>query len=233
LGGDVTLRARAADILRFLVRPTFCPAPMAWGGAAARTMLAAGLVHAALGASLLVPLWLAGRGAGVLPAPGSDPGSLAASPLAFLVIAPLLEELLFRGWLTGRVAALRFAAAGFAAMALMLAGVTLVPGQAHALGLAGAAVAFAGLIHWGLTRDVPPLFVRHFGAIAWGSALLFGLVHLGNYGGLESPLGALVVLPQVLGGLLLAYLRTRIGLQAAIAYHAGYNALVIVAAGSW
>lgn len=229
------LRERLADAARFTVRPTFVAQPTAWGREAALALLAAGIVHLGLLAAVIGPLWLASRGAGVLPAPESDPGSLAASPLAFLVIAPLVEELVFRGWLSGRVAALRFAACGFAAMALMLAGVSLAPDHGRLLAWTGAAVALAGLVHWGLTReratarDVPLAFIRHFGVIVWAQALLFGAIHLGNYAAPASPLGLLVVLPQVLGGLLLAYIRTRAGLAAAMAYHAGYNGLVLLA----
>ncbi|MFM7349833.1 MAG: type II CAAX prenyl endopeptidase Rce1 family protein, partial [Erythrobacter sp.] len=101
------------------------------------------------------------------------------------------------------------------------------------------AVALAGLVHWGLTRartdarTVPPAFIRHFGAIVWAQALLFGLIHLGNYAAPASPLGLAVVLPQVLGGLLLAYIRTRAGVAAGMAYHAGYNALVLAGAAGW
>lgn len=235
MGGALSLRARLADAARFVARPTFMAEPMPWGRETLARLLSVAILHAALGTCLLLPLWLGGRSTGVLPAPDLHPGTLAASPLAFLVIAPLLEELLFRGWLTGKRAALRFAAWGFAGMALMLAGVTLAPDHAHALSLAGVAAIFAGLIQWGLTRRraaaVPPLFMRHFGAIVWASALLFGLVHLGNYAASASALGVLVVLPQVIGGVLLAYVRTRLGLAAAIGYHASYNALVLLAAG--
>lgn len=216
-----------------MLRPGYAAPPPAPAGERARVLLAAGAVHLVLLAALVAPLWLASRSAGVLPAPDPSPGRLASSPLAFLVIAPLLEELLFRGWLTGRVAALRFAACGFAALALMLAGVALVPEHGRMLAWAGAGVALAGLVHWSLTREradaraVPPAFIRHFGGIVWAQALLFGLVHLGNYAALANPLGLAVVLPQVLGGLLLAFIRTRAGLAAGMAYHAGYNALVL------
>jgi len=216
-----------------VVRPGFAGQPLAPARERAMALLAAAVVHLALLALVIAPMWLAGRSAGVLPRADLDPDSLAASPLAFLLIAPLLEELLFRGWLTGRVAALRFAACGFVAMALMLAGLSLAPDYARVLGWAGAGVALAGLVHWSLTRErepereVPPAFIRHFGWIVWGQALLFGLIHLGNYATPASPLGVAVVLPQVLGGLLLAYIRTRAGLAAAMAYHAGHNGLML------
>ncbi len=234
----LTLRERVDDVAWFVAWPTFATRPMARGREAGSAVLAAALVHLVLLTVAIAPLWLAARSAGVLPAPDIDADSIATSPLAFLVIAPLLEELVFRSWLTGRIAALRFAACGFAALALMLAGVSLMPDHARMLGWAGAGVALAGLVQWSLTRErepmraVPPAFIRHFGWIVWAQALLFGLIHLGNFAAPASPLGLAVVLPQVLGGLLLAYIRTRAGLAAAIAYHAAYNGLVLaVAAG--
>jgi hypothetical protein len=36
-----------------------------------------------------------------------------------------------------------------------------------------------------------------------------------------------VVAPQLIGGLFLAYVRTRLGLRAAMAHHAAYNALAM------
>jgi hypothetical protein len=230
----LSLAERLTEAARFMAAPRYPAQPAARGREAARVLLAAGALHLGLLALLIAPLWLAARSIGVLPAPDAAADRFATSPLAFLVIAPLLEELVFRSWLTGRAAALRFAACGFLAMALMLAGVTVLPDHGRMLAWAGAGVALAGLVHWSLNRErlreVPPAFIRHFGWIVWGQAMLFGLIHLGNYQSLASPLGLAVVLPQVTGGLLLAYIRTRAGLAAGIAYHAGYNGLVLAAA---
>lgn len=232
----LTLRERVDDAAWFIAWPTFAAQPLATARERVLVLLAVVPVHLVFGAIVFAQLWLIGRFAGPLPRPAVAPDTLSTSPLAFLVLAPLLEELVFRSWLTGRIAALRFAACGFAALALMLAGVSLLPDHARTLGWAGAGVALAGLVHWGLTRErepmraVPPAFIRHFGWILWAQALLFGLIHLGNYAAPASPLGVLVVMPQVLGGLLLAYIRTRAGLAAGIAYHAGYNGLVLAAA---
>ena len=67
----------------------------------------------------------------------------------------------------------------------------------------------------------------------WGSTLVFGLMHLGNYEALTHPLGLAVVLPQTIGGLLLAYTRTRLGLGAAMAHHAAYNAVFLAGDYGW
>jgi membrane protease YdiL (CAAX protease family) len=220
-----------AEVAQFACHPRFRAEPLAWRQGGARALVTAGAVHLGLALLVMVPLWLWGRDSGLLPSPIQQEAAVAEGLFSFVIVAPLTEELLFRGWLTGRRAGLRFAAYGLAALALMLGGVLAGAEWARWLSLAGAAIAFAGLIHWGLTRQrdraVPAWFIARFSPIVWGSTLLFGLIHLGNYSGLTNPLGLLVVLPQVLGGLLLAYIRTRSGLVAAILYHACYNGLFV------
>ena len=48
--------------------------------------------------------------------------------------------------------------------------------------------------------------------LVWGSAIAFGTIHLLNYDELTGPIDLILVLPQTLGGLVLAYTRTRLGL---------------------
>jgi membrane protease YdiL (CAAX protease family) len=230
----LTLRERVADVARFAVRPTYVAQPMGWGRERALTLAAVSLLHGAVTALVLLPITWAGRAAGLLPAAeplAMTPGALVVS---FVVIAPLTEELLFRGWMSGRLAALRFALYGAAALGVLLASFLFDPAERGTFALVAVVIVFAGLFHWGLTwrRDarVPGWFVRHFGIVVWGSSLLFGLIHLGNYAGLASAFGLIVVLPQTIGGLLLAYVRTRIGLGAGILYHAAYNGLFAAAA---
>lgn len=214
---------------RFVLRPSFEVQQARRGRDLAATLAAVAVAHLAIAVLLLLPLSQWARGAGILPAPvplDISPGALVFS---FVVVAPLTEELLFRGWLSGRVASLRFALYGAAALALLLASLAFPDGERMPLALAALVAVFAGLVHWGLThrrdRQVPAWFVGHFAAIVWASSLLFGLIHLGNYAAFGNVAGLLVVLPQTVGGLLLAYVRTRIGLTAAILYHAGYNGL--------
>jgi len=238
VAGEMSLRARVADVLRFMVRPTYVGQPMGWrpgfGSVLALMMmlnvliigLSDALVHFALGPS------------GVLPETAKDTPLSPRDLFNYVLLAPLLEEPLHRGWLTGRKAALRFAAFGCAALVLFVTGYVIGTNGGRILALLGVAAAFAGLIQWGLTRHrdraVPDGFIRHFRWLVWGSSLVFGLVHLGNFKPLTNPLGVLVVLPLTLAGLLLAYTRTRLGLRAAILHHACYNtALVgVVLAGS-
>lgn len=233
----MTLRERVADIGRFAARPTYAAQPLAWGSAAA---LALGIVFAFdLALTTLVAELTAAwdAGAGFLPELIEFNTTLAEDLFRFLVFASLTEELVFRGWLTGRIAALRFALHGFAAMGLFTAALYVPEEYQTAVALAGVAAVFAGLIQWSRTRnidtEVPAWFTRHFHWIVWGSSLAFGLIHLGNYEPLTHPLGLLVVLPQTIGGLLLAYTRTRLGLGAAMAHHAAYNAIFLASNYGW
>jgi hypothetical protein len=228
----MSLRERLADVARFVVRPTFVAQPMAWGREAALalvTVFALGIIIAPLVAGLTAAF---DAQAGFLPDSDFAPRPDRRRIIDFLILAPVFEELLFRSWLRGQVAALRFAAYGFAAMGLLLAGIILGVDDSDFVGLGAVGLVFAGLIHWGLTshRDttVPAWFTLHFRWIVWGSTLLFGLIHLGNFTALTHPLGLLVVLPQTIGGLLLAYTRTRLGLRAAIAHHAAFNAVWLI-----
>lgn len=224
-------RERLADAARFAVRPTYAAQPMAWGRAAALALAVVLALDLALYALFHGLVDVLGAEGSVLPRPLEADVSLATDVFTGLLLAPVLEEALFRGWMRGQVAALRFAGFGFAAFGLFAASL-IVPAQfAAALGVAAAALAFAGLIQWGVAAQrgtaVPAWFTRRFAVLVWSSTLLFGLIHLGNYEPLTHPLGVMVVLPQTIGGLLLAYTRTRLGLRAAIAHHAAYNAVYL------
>jgi hypothetical protein len=230
----MTLRERLADVARFVVRPCFADRTMAWGSGylpawallvlltLPTVLLSAGLIAAVLGP------------AGILPASTRDTALDLRAVLIAVVLAPVLEEALSRGWLSGRRAALHFAAAGLVALALLLASLGMEPGMRKPVALVAVVVVFAGLVRWSLTRhrdrDVPGWFLRHFRWLVWGSSLGFALLHLGNYKALTHPLGVLVVAQLMLGGMLLAYTRTRLGLRAAMAHHAAYNAVLVAAA---
>jgi len=237
VAADMTLRARVADAARFVVHPTFVAQPMAWGRAAAIALLAVFAADLALD-WLIVGASEAFDPAGtLLPAPIEQDIGLAEDIFTALIFAPLTEELLFRGWMTGRAAGLRFAVWGFAALGLFAASLMVPPALTTPAALAGVAAVLAGLVQWSRWRHfdtaVPGWFVRHFRWFIWGQALLFGLTHIGNYEPLAHPVGLLVVLPQTLGGLLLAYTRTRLGLGAAMAHHAAYNAVFLVSDYGW
>jgi membrane protease YdiL (CAAX protease family) len=145
-------------------------------------------------------------------------------PLTVLA-APVLEEVLFRGWLTGRPRVLWLFGAG------VLSLLPLLIAAQHPLLAGGLMLAtwLAMLIGWFMLRQrnqAPSWFIRHFPLVFYGSVLAFALLHVGNY---DQPGMATVpmVLPQLWCGLALGFVRMQIGLPAAILLHALSNSVVL------
>jgi membrane protease YdiL (CAAX protease family) len=156
--------------------------------------------------------------------------SLDLGPLwltIIIVVAPLMEELAFRSWLSGRPGHVT-------AMIALAVGVALpiVSGpQGHPILLLGAiaiAVAVAiGLLFW-LRRHPPfPWFSRHFAWFYGASALLFASAHLANYSQEASLVLLVLVVPQLIAGLILGYARVTYGLWSDILLHMLHNGLLI------
>lgn len=146
--------------------------------------------------------------------------------IAFMVIgAPLGEETLFRGWLSGRpghIAAVLALLAGLAAFAL---------GPNEAVKLAGSLIALviaAGALLALRKRDAFAFFQRHFRWFYVASVLLFAGIHLTNFAGKGfSPALLPLVLPQLLLALILGYLRVNRGLLTGAALHMLHNTLFV------
>lgn len=105
----------------------------------------------------------------------------------------------------------------------------ILPGGFASVAVFGGLLILVGAyLHWRRTREanvsVPDWFARNYGPVVYGSSILFGAAHLTNFDEF-SALHMLVVLPQTLGGLVLAFTRTRLGLRAAIYQHAAFNAV--------
>lgn len=136
-----------------------------------------------------------------------------------VIIAPVAEELLFRGWQRGSASALWLLACAIFASAALLT-----------LGSADQAMVAAGLvlvaivaapIGWALLRKRrAPLawFAALFPWIFYAVAVGFALFHLTNYPVFSAAMVPLV-LPQLWAGLVLGYLRQRVGLAQAILAH--------------
>ncbi|WP_298918839.1 CPBP family intramembrane glutamic endopeptidase [uncultured Algimonas sp.] len=148
-----------------------------------------------------------------------------------VILAPIVEELLFRSWLGGRRACIIGLPVLLSFYAVSMAVAVGIPAMT-ALAMAGG---LSALIY-GVARRFLRLSVseqkaarwRLFPAAFYGSAMLFGLLHLTNFdGGLSSPVMLIAVLPQALVGLVLGYVRMRFGLFAAMIFHALYNLVLI------
>lgn len=146
--------------------------------------------------------------------------------LAAIVGAPVLEEIAFRSWLSGKpghLAALLLVGGGAVGFRLTNANAPLI---GVGLLIAASIAAFAALV---IFRNRPPVrwFAALFPGFFWLSTFAFALVHLENFD--QGSLGILLplVLPQLILGGMLGYIRVRIGLWAAIALHAAHNATAI------
>jgi len=150
----------------------------------------------------------------------------AGTVALFVIAAPVLEEIAFRSWLSGRqgtILAVLSVAVGIGAL--------LVSGTQGSL--AGPVIALAGIVAAVLAlvllRRRPRFgwFDRHFPAFFWASAIAFALVHLTNYS--EGALAILLPLlvPQFVLGVLAGYVRVNCGLAWSMALHAMHNGFAI------
>lgn len=157
------------------------------------------------------------------------------SPAMFLfigiMVAPIWEEIAFRSWLGGPRACL-LGLPLLAGVAALLAGANAGLDQVVTMGMAaGLAVMVLALSRQYNSRSPQAQDESRsvlFPAAFYGSVIIFGLMHLSNYdGGISSWVMVLTILPQILVGMVLGYVRMRFGLIAAILFHAAYNATFI------
>jgi len=228
--GTPGIRAVLAEWLAYLRRPhaiapTGLRAPGSW-----RYLVVLGLFQVAVLYLVLLPFLQFWQASNALPGPESfgllPPGWLV--PVTVL-IAPVLEELLFRGWLTGRLRGLWLLACTVGALCFIAAS-TAGLGEAAA-GLGALALLLAAPIgwYWLRRRPAPQWFARTFPLALYLSALAFALSHLVNYPAV-SLLALPMFLPQFFAGLVLGFVRMRIGLAGSILVHAFSNGTILALA---
>ncbi len=145
---------------------------------------------------------------------------------AVVVVAPVAEEVLFRGWLSGRPGHV------LAILALLAGGLVLSTDLTRsdaALNLGAIAVAVASLLGALLAlvllrrRDAMGWFRRAFPVLFWLSCAIFASVHLLNFAEEEVLLVVPLVLPQFAVATMLGYLRVRYGLWTSMLLHMLHN----------
>ena len=149
---------------------------------------------------------------------------------AVVLVFPLCEEVLFRGWLTGRPRALWLLAMGLVIAALLIA-VTFHRHDQIA-SLCVLATAIAALAGWLVLRQrttAPRWFTGPFGLWFYGSVVVFGLLHMANYAHFGWALLPMIS-PQLWAGLVFGYLRMRYGLLASSLAHGLGNAVALAPA---
>lgn len=217
------------DIVQFAARPTPPERQVPWG----KALLAMLGVLLALDIALtmgVVALLTGAEALGYEPPPYVDLD--LPTPVMWLLVvglAPIAEEIVFRGWLSGRKGALVLAVVGFGGVAALILAETFAPSAADMVGLVALAAFGLALVYWLATlrkgQPMLPRFRQFYPLFVWLSSLVFGAVHLSNYEGTPEIVDILMVLPQTLGGLVIAFTRTRLGLRAAILHHALFNAI--------
>lgn len=150
--------------------------------------------------------------------------------LMVVIAAPVFEELLFRGWLSGKpghVLALLLLIGGAAGFWFVH---RVNPALGFGLMIAGGVGALACVVFL-RKRGAMPWFAAVFPVFFWLSATIFALVHILNFdrsGSLGSQLILLpLVLPQFILGMLCGYVRVQIGLWGAMLLHAAHNAFAL------
>lgn len=220
-----------AELADFVRRPLLPGERQKFGARAVGEVAQLLALNVAISFALVVVLgWLATQW-GVTPPNLEKLGGWGAGTMFLLgaLVIPVLEEWLFRGWLTGGrrgLAALALAVA--AGIAMFVAWLTAGPEPQLAMGIVLLVVLLiAPLLLWkvggGQAHWVPAAFPRLY----YLSALLFGLAHLSNYELSRPWLLLPFVLPQTIAGLIFGFARVRYGMWANIALHALSNALFI------
>jgi membrane protease YdiL (CAAX protease family) len=163
--------------------------------------------------------------------------------LAFLLVgAPLGEELLFRGWLSGRLghvlgvivlALVTFIATGFYASQII---VPEGPEVSHLLEATFWSFAYGILtalpiallpVYFLRKRPAMRWFQHHFRWFYFGSTLAFASIHLANFTEGNALILLPLTLPQFLLGLILGYARVQFGLWASMLLHVVHNSLFV------
>jgi membrane protease YdiL (CAAX protease family) len=152
--------------------------------------------------------------------------------LALIVVfAPIMEEVMFRSWMSGRPGhILAVLALGGGALVLYVdaAGGAASPGAI--IGLLATLVAAAGAIYAFRHRGALGWFARAFPVFFWLSALGFATIHIWNYTEGSGPLVFLLVIPQLVAGTIFGYARVHYGLWSAIALHMLHNGTAVALA---
>ncbi len=153
--------------------------------------------------------------------------------LMAVILAPLIEEILFRGWLRGTKRALitvaMFLSIGIGYFILNNFGSdeNII---AITMFLWAFLIAFEGFTRlkniWHDWRPIE-MFERYFPIIFYVSAFGFGLIHIINYEHHSTIELLPMVMTQCFAGLLFGYVRLRFGLLAAIAMHAVFNGILV------
>jgi membrane protease YdiL (CAAX protease family) len=152
-----------------------------------------------------------------------------------ILIAPAIEEFLFRFWLKGRRIdfTLLFGVVMLIAVISFLS--TYLGGlersELTALLLGWAIVMTMELVFgWKHRNSVPAVYHKLFPTALWCSSVVFAFLHVFNYAGEIQPILIIMVMPQFVSSTLFAFARLRHGMWANIGMHSLHNAVGVLLA---
>lgn len=222
-----TLRAEWAALARFVARPRL---PERTAPFSRRSLIALvriyGLDLALMGVLALIASVVVSAGLELPETALAGMEITAGLALDVILGAPLVEEVIFRGWLSGRkrhLAAIAVPILGAFGVGV-LSGTGVAGNGVWVIAIAVFCVGLTILLFW-TGRDRQPVrwFSRAFPLLFWLSTIAFACIHLANFDAGARWVLLPLVLPQFLLGVLLGYLRVHYGLWASIALHALHN----------
>lgn len=145
------------------------------------------------------------------------------------IAAPIMEEFLFRWHLRKRYASIYFFALGIATILIFNVEYTFLNWPIFLTALLVAYIFHRHLTKKGQTQS-QAIWQKSYPAIFYGSALIFGWVHLSNIEGLTlaDPSFVFYIGSQAFGALALGYLCVKYGLKYSILFHACFNAFGMI-----
>lgn len=154
-------------------------------------------------------------------------GSVLSVFLAVVVLGPLVEEVMFRGWLPGTMRAL----AGTALFLIIWFGgwrlLTNIIPEIEGLGLLVGLSVVALLAFMLVSRKDKTRSAAWYGSLFplffWAQGLLFGALHFTNISSTSLLLSMLMTAPLVLCGWIWGYARITLGFGHAWLLHVAYN----------
>ncbi len=187
---------------------------------------------------LFVASALAAESAGInLPQEIEDDWTPFQTVLFVIILAPPIEELIFRAGLSGQRRAIAMFVAPWLFVATLIV-IYLIAGPIDPtigviLFLAWvAATAVVMAVQWD-RGSVSDRYRRLFPYAFWITSALFGFMHIFNY---EDPIRLavmLMVIPQFTGGMMLGYVRVKYGMWANITQHVTHNAVAVALFYAW
>jgi membrane protease YdiL (CAAX protease family) len=152
--------------------------------------------------------------------------SLPAILVSVILLGPLIEEMIFRGWLTGTWRSFTSSALflgvffGGAPLITKFFGGPLILEQLILVGLGLITICLLAPIDRG-TRVSH--YERAFPFLFWGQGIVFGILHYQNVAAGSAIISLLSTLPLIACGWLWGYARIALGLNGAVVLHAAYN----------